>query len=120
MMHMEERLIPEEIDFNYFKEVGIYAGTIIHAEKNQKAVKPALVLEIDFGVHGKRKSSARITENYSPDDLIGIQVIAVLNFPPKKIAGINSEVLIMAVLSQASGIVLIKPDRPVENGSRVM
>jgi len=108
------------ISFDDFVKIKMHAGTVIKANINDKAKKPAYVLEIDFGDLGVKTSSAQITEHYTPNDLIGRQVIAVLNFPPKKIAGIISEVLVLACVSPAGGTILLHPSKKVPNGSPVL
>ena len=109
-----------EISLDDFLSVQMQVGTIISAKPNSKAKKAAYVLEIDFGEFGQKISSAQLTENYSEEELIGKQVIAVLNFPPKKIAGIKSEVLVLGAMSEVYGTVLIAPERNVENGTRIL
>lgn len=106
------------IDYAAFEQVDIRAGTIVHAEPNAKARIPAYVLRIDFGPLGVRTSSAQLTEHYAPADLVGKQVVAVVNFAPKRVAGVVSEVLVLACVG-AGGTVLLAPDAPVANGSRV-
>ncbi len=86
------------IDFSDFLKVDIRSGTIIDAQINTKAIKPAYILTIDFGSFGTKTSSAQITQNYTPEELIGTQILAVLNFAPKKVAGIKSEVLVLATV----------------------
>ncbi len=110
----------ETINFEDFLKVEIIVGTILSAKINPKAIKPAFTLEIDFGKHGIKKSSAQITEHYSTIKLIGQQILAVVNFPPKKVAGITSEVLVLAVVSEQEGTILIQPQRKVTNGSRLL
>lgn len=107
------------ITFDDFEKVEIVVGTIINASNNIKAIKPAYILEIDFGSLGIKISSAQITENYEIKDLIGQQVIAVLNFPAKKIAGIKSECLVLAAVCDENGTVLLQPNLFVKNGIRV-
>lgn len=102
-----------------FLQVDIRAGTVLAATPHPSARKPAFVLQIDFGPLGVKTSSAQITEHYAPDDLIGRQVIAVVNFPPKRIAGVISEVLVLAAVDEAAGTILLAPERPVPNGARV-
>ena len=105
-----------EITWNQFQELDIRVGTIIQAEPFEKARNPAYILQIDFGAElGVKKSSAQITEHYKPSDLIGVQVLAVVNFPPKQIAHIMSECLVLGIYSD-SGVVLITPDKKVKNG----
>ena len=108
------------INYDDFTKVFICAGTIIHAEANVKAKKPSYALRIDFGTHGVKTSSAQITEHYSPEQLVGKQIAAVMNFPPKRVAGIVSEVLVLACISEEDGTVLLQPTKPVPNGVRVL
>ncbi|MCB9831930.1 MAG: tRNA-binding protein [Planctomycetes bacterium] len=94
-------------------------GTVIAATPNPKARVPALVLEIDFGPElGRRLSSARITDLYRAEELVGRQVVAVMNFAPIRIAGVKSEVLVLGA-TPAGGVVLLAPERPVPDGSRI-
>lgn len=108
-----------EISFDDFLKVRIVTGTIVEAELNPKARVPAFVLEIDFGALGRRTSSAQLTRNYTPESLVGKQIVAVANFPPKRIAGVKSEVLILGAVSETSGVVLLEPTFPVENGAPI-
>jgi tRNA-binding protein len=108
-----------EITFADFLKVDMRVGTIIAAEVNLKAKKPAYILTIDFGELGKKISSAQITERYSKAELIGKQIIAVVNFPPKRVAGIKSEVLVLGAVPNNEGVVLLEPNLPVENGTRI-
>ncbi|HKL17944.1 MAG TPA: tRNA-binding protein [Halalkalibaculum sp.] len=107
------------IDFEDFEKVDIRSGTITGAEINDKARKPAYVLRINFGELGEKVSSAQIRENYRPDDLIGMQIVAVVNFPAKRIAGVKSEVLVLGALDEQQGTVLLTTEKEVENGSRI-
>ena len=109
----------EEISFEEFLRVRMLTGTIVEARVNPKARVPAFVIEIDFGPHGRRTSSAQLTRNYAPETLVGKQIVAVTNFPPKRIAGVKSEVLILGAVSESSGVVLLEPTFPVENGARI-
>ena len=109
----------EELSFDDFLKVRIVTGTIVGAELNPKARVPAFVIDIDFGALGRRRSSAQITRNYTPESLVGKQIVAVVNFPPKRIAGVKSEVLILGAVSETSGVVLLEPTFPVENGARI-
>lgn len=113
-------MTPDKIEFSDFLKVGIYAGTVIEAELNPKAKKPAYRLKVDFGPLGIKDSSAQITANYVASELVGKQVVAVLNFEPKRIAGVKSEVLVLAAVCEQKGTVLLEPNLPVENGARVM
>ncbi|NGP77446.1 tRNA-binding protein [Balneolaceae bacterium YR4-1] len=107
------------IDFEDFEKIDIRCGTIIKATEHEKAHNAAYILHIDFGKLGEKVSSAQLTENYQPAELLGVQVVAVVNFPPKRIAGLKSEVLVLGVLNEESGTVLLTPERRVKNGSRI-
>lgn len=102
-----------------FQQLDIRIGTIVKAEPFPEARKPAIKLEIDFGNVGIKHSSAQITRRYEPDQLIGRQVVAVVNFPPRRIAGFKSEVLVLGGIPQEGDVVLLKPDEPVENGTPI-
>ena len=104
--------------FEYFTKLDIRVGTIISAKVFEKAKKPAYQLQVDFGRLGIKKSSAQITERYSTDEMIGKQVLAVVNFPPRQIADFMSEVLVLGTYSEG-GVVLIAPDKPVANGDKL-
>lgn len=102
-----------------FLKLDIRVGTIIEACVFEKAKKPAYQLKIDFGEElGIKKSSAQITEVYNTKDLIGKQILAVVNFPERQIANFMSEVLVLGTYSK-QGVVLIKPDKEVENGDKL-
>jgi tRNA-binding protein len=108
------------ITFDAFLAVDIRVGTIVTAEPFPEARKPALKLLIDFGpVIGRKRSSAQITEHYTPEVLIGRQVAAVVNFPPRQIGKFMSEVLTLGFADTAGAVVLFKPDYPVPDGSRL-
>ena len=105
--------------FDDFTKLDIRIGTVINAEVFERAKKPAYKLKINFGKDlGIKKSSAQITERYSTDELIGKQVLAVVNFPPRQIADFMSEVLVLGTYSKG-GIVLITPDKAVQNGDKL-
>ncbi len=107
------------ITFEDFTKLDIRVGTIIDACFFQKAIKPAYKLKIDFGKKlGIKYSSAQITDMYQKDELIGKQIIAIVNFPPKQIANFMSEVLVLGTYSD-NKVVLIKPDVAVENGDKI-
>ncbi len=107
------------IEYNDFEKVEILTGTIIEANENVKARKPAYVLKIDFGEKiGIKFSSAQIT-NYSIEELVNKQVVAVCNFEKKNIAGIESEVLVLGSIDQDNKVILLQPDIVVKNGSPV-
>jgi tRNA-binding protein len=108
------------ITFDDFRTVDIRVGTVVAAEPVPEARKPALKLVIDFGpAIGRKKSSAQITEHYTPDGLLGRQVAAVVNFPPRQIGKFMSEVLTLGFADSAGAVVLFQPDRPVPDGSRL-
>ncbi len=104
---------------NDFLKLDIRVGTIINAKVFEKAKKPAYQLQIDFGpLIGIKKSSAQITEQYKIEDLVGKQILAVVNFPPRQIADFMSEVLVLGTYSDG-GVVLITPDKLVQNGDKL-
>lgn len=107
------------ITFDDFLKVEIRVGTIVSAKVFEKARKPAYQLSIDFGALGIKESSAQITEHYNLEDLPGKQVTAVMNFPKKQIANFFSEVLVLGVIEQDGKVVLLTPDKEVENGLRI-
>ena len=105
--------------FDDFMKLDIRVGTIVSAKHFEKARKPAYQLEVDLGGElGIRRSSAQITEQYLPEELIGKQVLAVVNFPPRQIANFFSEILVLGTYSEG-GVVLIRPDKPVKNGDKL-
>lgn len=105
--------------FDDFMKLDIRVGTIVEAKVFEKAKKPAYQLKVDLGEDiGIKKSSAQITEVYKVDNLVGKQVLAVVNFPPRQIADFISEVLVLGTYSE-QGVVLITPDQPVKNGDKL-
>jgi tRNA-binding protein len=111
--------MPPTIDWADFEKVDIRVGTILEVNEFPKAKRPAWQLTIDFGELGIKKSSAQITDLYGQEELIGRQVLAVVNFPPKQIANFFSECLVLGVYTDKKEVVLIGPERKVENGWRV-
>ena len=110
----------DEITFDDFVKVDIRVGTVVRAEPFPEARKPAIKLWVDFGNElGVKKSSAQITKHYTEDSLIGRQVMAVVNFPPRQIGPMKSEILVLGVSDPEGGIVLLSPDRDVPNGGRM-
>jgi tRNA-binding protein len=108
------------IPFDTFQQVDIRVGTVLSADPFPEARKPAYKLLIDFGPEiGTRKSSAQITERYTPEELVGRQVAAVVNFAPRQIGPFLSEVLTLGFPDAAGDVVLIAPTRPVPNGARL-
>ena len=105
--------------FDDFMKLDIRVGTITDAKVFEKARKPAYQLQVDFGEEiGVKKSSAQITNHYQPEELVGKQVRAVVNFPPRQIANFMSEVLVLGTYSE-DGVVLITPDKAVKNGDKL-
>ena len=107
------------IQWGDLEKVDIRVGTITEVTDFPKAKKPAYQLTIDFGEIGIKKSSAQITGLYEPQQLIGRQVVAVINFPPKQIANFFSECLVLGVYTDKKEVVLLGPERPVANGWKV-
>ena len=107
------------ISLEDFLKVDIRVGKIVDAEDFPEARKPAYKLIIDFGSLGRKRSSAQVTRRYSKEQLIGRQVVAVVNFPPKKIANFKSEVLVLGAVNKQGDVILLKPDEPTELGDRI-
>jgi tRNA-binding protein len=110
----------KQIDWQDFEQVELRVGTVTRAEPFPEARKPAYKLTVDFGAEvGVRRSSARITDLYEPEALVGRQVLAVTNFPPKQIGPFMSECLVTGFVQADGSVVLAVPDRPVADGSRL-
>jgi tRNA-binding protein len=107
------------ITIQEFQKVDIRVGKIVKAEDFPEAKKPAYKLEIDFGDIGVKRSSAQITDLYRKEDLLDKQVLAVVNFPPKNVAGLRSEVLVLGVVLDTNQVVLLKPDKNTPPGAKV-
>lgn len=108
-----------QIEYADFDRVEMRVGRILAAEPLQGARKPAYKLEIDFGEMGTRRSSAQVTALYRPEELVGRLVVAVTNFPPKRIAGFMSEVLVLGAPNEAGEVVLLAPTHDVPLGGRI-
>lgn len=116
---IEEPLMPR-ITWNEFEKVELRAGTVVSAEAFPEARNPAYVLRVDFGPEiGVLKSSAQVTDLYEPDELVGRQVLAVVNFPPKQIGPLRSECLVTGCYREDGSVVLAVPDKPVPDGARL-
>jgi len=112
--------VADQIDYAAFERVDVRVGTVVDAQPFPEARKPAIKLVIDFGEGiGRRKSSAQIVQNHKVEDLIGRQVLAVVNFPPRQIGPFMSEVLTLGVPDADGQVMLIGPDRPVPAGGRL-
>ncbi len=107
------------ININDFKKVELRVGTIVDVDGFPEAEKPAYKLKIDFGGFGLKQSSAQITDHYLPKELMNLQIIAVVNFPPKKIASYASEVLVLGANGEDGGIILLELDKPIQNGAKI-
>lgn len=111
----------DTIDFGDFLKVDIRIGTVVKAEPFEKARKPSLILHIDFGPGvGVRKTSAQIATLYAPDELLGRQLAAVVNFPPRQIGPLMSDVLTLGFADKEGRVTLFSPDKPVPNGARLL
>ena len=108
-----------KINWQDFTKIEMRIGTILTAEIFEEARNPAYKMTIDFGDLGIKKSSAQITKLYQPEELIGKQIVAVMNFPPKQIANMMSECLVLGGVEEADKVILIQPDRKVKNGTIV-
>ncbi len=109
-----------EISWEDFEKVDVRVGEVVEAEPFPEARKPSIKLTVDFGPQiGTRRTSAQLTAHYEPEDLVGRQVVAVVNFPPKRIAGFKSEVLVLGVPDESGEVVLLSPDHNVPPGGRM-
>ncbi|SDO32831.1 chaperone CsaA [Alkalicoccus daliensis] len=107
-------------EFEDFLKLDIRIGTVIEAGELEKARVPAVKMVINFGDEiGKKQSSAQITKRYTPEEMVGKQVAAVVNFPPRKIAGFTSEVLVLGGIPGEGDVVLLNIDEPVPNGTKI-
>lgn len=113
---MEEKTL---LSWSDFAKVEMLIGTVIEAELFTEASNPSYKLKVDFGELGIKKTSAQVTDLYQPQNLIGTQIVAVVNFPPKQIANIMSECLILGALGENKEVTLLQPERKVKNGSRI-
>ncbi|HEV8309940.1 MAG TPA: tRNA-binding protein [Methylomirabilota bacterium] len=107
------------IGWGDFERVDMRVGRVVRAEPFAEARRPAYKLWIDFGTLGQKRASAQITDHYRPDDLVGRQVVCVVNFPPKQIGPFESEVLVLGAYVHGHEVILLRPDRDVEPGSRI-
>lgn len=107
------------ITFENFKKIDIRVGKIIEVKDFEEARNPSYKLKIDFGKLGIKDSSAQITKLYSKEDLLYRQIIAVVNFPPKRIAGFKSEVLVLGVMKEKGEVILLKPERDAHLGYKI-
>ena len=114
---MENPILPADI--NQFLALDMRVGTIVSAMVFESARKPAYQLQIDFGELGLKKSSAQITDLYTPETLVGKQVVAVVNFPPRQIANFISEVLVLGSMDGKGKVTLLQPERLVPNGEKI-
>ena len=105
--------------FEQFQEFDVRIGTVTSARPHPGARKPALQLEIAFGDLGTRQSSAQLTTRYTSEALIGRQVVAVVNFPPRRVADFTSDVLVLGAMPGGGDVILLQPDQPVPDGTRV-
>ncbi len=112
-------MISKDLAWDEFAKVEMRVGTILEAEIFQEAKQPAYKMRVDFGEFGVLKTSAQITQLYTPEELIGRQVIAVVNFPEKQIANIMSQCLVLGAMGDNKDITLLAPERPVKNGLRI-
>ena len=109
----------EFISWADFEKIDIRTGTITEVSDFPKARNPSYQLKIDFGALGSKNSAAQITKHYSKEDLLGRQVVAVVNFPPKQIANFFSECLVLGIYTEEKQVILLQPQQPVSNGMKI-
>lgn len=102
-----------------FLKLDLRVGTVVEAEPFPEARIPAIRMKIDFGDFGMKRSSAQITKRYAPESIVGRQVVAVVNFPPRRIAGFESEVLVLGGVPEKGDVILLQPDGDVPNGTPI-
>ena len=107
------------ITWNDFEKLNIRTGTIVEIEDFPQARNPSYRLQIDFGPWGIKQSAAQITKHYRKEQLLGKQIIAVVNFPPKQIANFISECLVLGVYAENNDVILLNPDKKTPNGSKI-
>ena len=108
------------IEYEDFEKVEIRVGTVIEARLNDNSIKPSIILIIDFGeVLGNKKTSAQLTKHYKPEELVGKQVAAVTNFPPKQIGKLISEVLVLGFPDEENNPILVMPTKKINNGGKL-
>jgi len=118
--NVNNEMMLNQTTFETFLQLDIRVGTIVEAVFFEKAIQPAYLLTIDFGEQiGIKKSSAQITKLYQPQNLVGKQIIAVVNFPPKQIANIMSECLVLGVTANDGSVVLLQPEQETPNGLKI-
>ncbi|MBU0806494.1 MAG: tRNA-binding protein [Gammaproteobacteria bacterium] len=110
----------QQIEWDDFQRVELRVGTVLSAVRNEKALKPAYVLQVDLGELGVKQSSAQLTDHYQCAQLLGRQVLCVCNFAAKRIASVRSEVLVTGVYDADNKVVLASFDKPVANGARLL
>jgi tRNA-binding protein len=108
------------VTYDDFSKVEIRVGRVVKAEPFTQARKPAIKMWIDFGQLGVLTSSAQITRRYEPEELVGTQILAVTNFPSRRIAGFSSQVLVLGAIPEEGDVVLVRPDAAVDSGTRVL
>jgi tRNA-binding protein len=116
---MEDNPEIKDLTWNDFTKVEMRVGTVLSAEFFKETRNPAYKMTVDFGTYGTLKTSAQITQLYLPENLIGKQVIAVVNFPPKQIANLMSECLILGAIDEYKNVTIIGPERKVKNGTQI-